>query len=314
MRIYTDKISTAENYITGKSRWREYLHKNLSPGISTLSEKLIAFGNVFVTDSDDDLPIDHFFVVTLANLSQYDTLINAAKEDIDMPDKIFCLAEAGRNFHGLRKRPWAALEGNIHLSVYLKPGREIRNFGVGFIVLSAVSVVQTIDSIPGLRNRAGIKWVNDVVIDGAKAAGVLAHTQTIDRTVKSAILGIGLNVEKKPDIETSSFVKDSTSICELVPDRSICGREVVFRELAKNLMRNYDELLSGNYGKLLDIYRQRSVIIGKEVLIHADSPDGNNDITAEGVVESIGDNLELYLEGRKKPVTSGRLAYTKDSS
>ncbi len=311
MRIYTDKISTAENYIKGNLRWREYLHKNLPPGISMLSEKLISFGNVFVTDADDDLPFGHFFVVELANLSQYDTLINAAKEDIEMPDKIFCLAETGRNFHGLRRRPWAALEGNIHLSVFLKPGQEIINFGVGFIVLSAVSVVQTIDSIPGLHGRSAIKWVNDVVIDGAKAAGVLAHTQTTGRKVNIAILGIGLNVEKKPDIDASSFVSDSVSLCDLVPDKTICGRDIVFRELAKNLMRNYDELLSGNYGKLVDIYRERSVIIGKKVAIHADSPEGNNDIIAEGVVESIGNNLELYLKGRDKPVTSGRLAYSK---
>ena len=50
----------------------------------------------------------------------------------------------------------------------------------------------------GCRARAAIKWPNDVVLDGQKAAGVLAEA-TDDGREQTVIVGVGVNVNLEPE-------------------------------------------------------------------------------------------------------------------
>ena len=64
---------------------------------------------------------------------------------------------------------------------------------------------------------------------------------------------------------------------------------------------------SGQKSELIDRYRERSVVVGKEVRVCVDDASSPSKTIAEGKVQNIGDNLELYLAGRDAPVTRGRL-------
>jgi len=77
--------------------------------------------------------------------------------------------------------------------------------------------------------------------------------------------------------------------------------------LIHHLDRNYRRLLSGGYYDLLNRYRNRSLIIGKKVMIQQNSTDGGRIETVEGEVIRIGDNLELYLNNIDSPIYKGRL-------
>jgi biotin-(acetyl-CoA carboxylase) ligase len=199
------------------------------------------------------------------------------------------------------------LEGNIHLSAFLAPGQKVDHFGVGFTILSAVSVVETIDFMEGLEKKASIKWVNDILIANAKVSGVLAHTQSQGEIVTSAVLGIGINVESTPHVERDPFVPGVASLRDFVPSSNKCNQRLVFNKLAPCLDRNYRLLLSGEYLRLLDFYRQRSQVIGREVSVYPDLGGVTSEELVSGRVISIGENLELYLEGVKTPVSKGRL-------
>jgi hypothetical protein len=51
-------------------------------------------------------------------------------------------------------------------------------------------------------------------------------------------------------------------------------------------------------------------VIGHHVKIVSDVPSKTSREIASGTVVDIGTNLELFLKGRNKPVTSGRLILT----
>ncbi|MCP4705319.1 MAG: biotin--[acetyl-CoA-carboxylase] ligase, partial [candidate division Zixibacteria bacterium] len=250
-----------------------------------------------------------------AEQSQYDLLIDMKKCGEDVPDKTLCLANTGKKFHGQRNRDWISLSGNIHLSVFLKPDKIIKQFAPGFNILAAVSVLQTIDAIDDLKEKAQVKWVNDILIDNAKVCGFLAHTLTEGSKVTGAVLGIGLNVESSPDVDPTPFVPQSSSLKDFSNNQEQTNQSFVFHKLIANLARNYRLLLENGYNELLDIYRQRSIIIGRDVIIKPDpirpvppvQVDEKVSEDIEGRVAFIGDNLELFLEGRKKPIFSGRL-------
>lgn len=243
--------------------------------------------------------------------SQYDRLIELVREGRDVPDRTVCVARSGTGFHGFRQRDWSAGVGNIHLTVHFAPDRVIDRFDTVFAALAAVSVVEAIDQVAGLEGAASIKWVNDVLVDGRKVAGVLAYTQTRAATVTTVVLGIGVNVEHTPVVERSHFVPGVASLRDVAPSPALVRAPDVLRQLLSALDRNYDMLLADGYRPIMDRYRQRSAVIGREVTICTEDRPGeisrSPQVLVSGRVETIGDGLELHLEGEARPVTGGRL-------
>jgi biotin-[acetyl-CoA-carboxylase] ligase BirA-like protein len=249
----------------------------------------------------------HLFLATDPAQSQCDQLIALARNGYDIPDRTCCLARTGSGFRGFKGRTWTAAPGNIHLAVHFAPGRSIERFEVAFTILAALSVVEAIDGLPGLRYRPGIRWVNDIVLGDAKVGGVLAYTQTQGRTVNSAVLGIGVNVEATPVVESTPFVPAVTSLRDLAPDGECVSLPGVLGRLLDALARNYELLLRSGYRPLLERYRQRSTVTGRNCTICTEESDMEPSVIAAGRLSAIGDGLELHLDGYEKPITRGRL-------
>ncbi|MFH1051885.1 MAG: hypothetical protein V1779_13265 [bacterium] len=249
---------------------------------------------------------NYLFIIEFAEESQYDAIISLAQSK-NIPDKLLCLAGSGKNFHGFHQRKWEALQGNIHLTAYFKPNQKIENFGTGFLILSAISVVQSIDEIMALKHRATIKWVNDILIDNSKVSGVLAHAMSKGEIVTDAILGIGLNVESKPNIEATSFIPNSACLNDFLSDDTKVEVKDVLVDLMNHLASNYILLSENKYGTLLEMYKNRMNIFGKNIIVMTDERDGSSKFSCEGRVNDLGDNLEIFLDGVKEPITGGRI-------
>jgi biotin-[acetyl-CoA-carboxylase] ligase BirA-like protein len=271
----------------------------LRPELQSLIGQI--FGEAPLRETEVESPSlwEHLFLVESAPRSQFDLLVELGREGRLPPRGLVCVAGEGRGFHGMRNRPWVAPAGNLYLSAHLAPGRSVDHAGVAFTVLAAVSVLDAVDGLPGLTERAGIKWVNDILIEGAKVCGVIAHSQMEGDRVGRVFLGIGLNVETAPEVEPTPQVPQVACLAGFAP----CRRCDLLGPLLEALARNYEELLEEGYGGLLDRYRRRSLALGREVAVS--SEEGG--ITARDRVTAIGPNLELHLEGRDRPVHRGRL-------
>ena len=311
MIVLTDDVAYAESLIAPQRDWSPARFYGFDPGLRELAARLFASRPVFVNASDADNRWSHAFVVKEAPCSQYDLLIDLCRTNFIIPDGIVCLAGTGRNFHGQRMRPWVALEGNIHLTVFLAPRREINRYGVGFQILAAAALVETVDSLEGIERRAWIKWVNDILIGGAKVAGFLVHTLSRDRTVEAAVVGIGLNVSRRPELPEDPFVPHAASLQDFHREPSSLSPQKILSLLLDRLSENYELLLSGGIDRLLSLYRKRSLVVGRRVRIFTDPEEGESREAVSGRVVAIGDNLELWLECREKPVTKGRLILGK---
>jgi BirA family biotin operon repressor/biotin-[acetyl-CoA-carboxylase] ligase len=305
--IVTNNIEFAQRYFGQLKNWNEINNDFLPTYSQKLLEHSVALYNCeSLIDSEVNSDIfGNIFLIDYAEHSQYDLLIRIAKET-NIDENIICIAGSGKKFHGFRNRHWESLPGNIHLSALFKPNTYIKNYGLGFLILSAVSVIMTIDDIPYLKDKAKIKWVNDILINNSKVCGVLAHTFAQGDIVTDAILGIGLNVEQTPKIEPTLFVPQSACLNEFLTDKT--NESEVFRNLLKHLSNNYNTLISGGYDELLKTYIEKSAIINKTVSIWSDARDGTNELLRKGKVLKIGENLELYLDDSPNPVFDGRLA------
>ncbi len=258
-------------------------------------------------------PWQYLLLCERSEISQYDTIVDYAARGESLPHGLLCQTGSGRILHGQHGRVWSALDGNIHLSVWLTPRITLERFGVAFQALSAVAVVEAIDTIPGLTGKAGIKWVNDIYLGGAKVAGFLTHTQSVDTTVMGVLLGIGVNVEATPLLEDKQDHPRVTSLHDHIASDSIATLARVFDSLLSSLATNYQRIVDGRVEEILDAYRQRSIIIGRRVRFVDDGAEGEiPSILAEGKVTHLGRNLEVYLDSVIGPQTRGRLIMLDD--
>jgi biotin-[acetyl-CoA-carboxylase] ligase BirA-like protein len=282
--------------------------KSLDPGLEALVASVFGNADDLLAAPQGVPPWGPLLLSEFSPSSQYDQLIGLARSEFNLPDRTVCLAGSGSDFHGFKGRSWAAVPGNLHLAVHLAPLCTIDRFEVAFTILAALSVAEAVGELPALGVPPRIKWVNDILLADAKVGGILAYTQSQGRKVTSAVLGIGLNVDATPDVESTPFVPRVASVRDFLPKPDSGLRRRVLSSLLGALDRNYRTLLADGVSPLLERYRERSLVIGKEVTICTDVSDRSLRIVAEGRVEGLGENLELFLEGHPHPIFGGRLA------
>jgi BirA family biotin operon repressor/biotin-[acetyl-CoA-carboxylase] ligase len=254
-------------------------------------------------------------VVAEAPGSQFDALREALATGLPLSGPTACLALTGRGFHGQRGRPWAAEAGNLHLcGVFPEPGLDAGALP-SLPMLPVVALVDAVREATRGLLRPGIKWVNDVLVDGRKVGGVLTSTQSQGRRVTSVLVGIGLNVATAPAVPRTPMVPAVGCLAD-------AGARTTWTEAALAVLaalgRRMVDLVSNGPAALVEAYREASLAIGREVCIFAD-PDspaptarGRPTPMLRGVVRGIGSDLSLTLEGVKAPVTGGRLAFAED--
>ena len=310
MLVYTDSVDFAGRLLRCDATGWASLEPGQPPAARELCRHLFSDRPVWHGELPSALRWSHLFLVGDAPRSHFDLLVDLSGAESALPDGCLCLADTGRDFHGFKGRHWSTAPGNIHLSAYLAPAQPVIPSGTAFMVLATVSLLDAIDAAPGLERKSGIKWPNDILVDGAKVGGVLAHTQTRGERVTAAVVGIGLNVEATPAVEPTPFVPRVSSLRDIAPGPEVFSQGDAFVRLSEALDRNYTLLMRGAYDRLLERYRARSLVIGRRVAVCAEEPGTTQQVIAEGIVTRLGDHLELYLGDRERPFTKGRLMLT----
>lgn len=312
MNLCTDSPLSAEAWFPAHHGWTRGVPARLPGEFCEIAERLIPLSSIVSTWIDLPAPWRVGVLVDHAPRSQFDLLVNALREGLAIPDGLVCLAVSGAGFHGHHGRAWAAVPGNIHLSVHVSPGRTLHRSATALTALPAVSLLQVLDSIPGLNGRAGIRWVNDIVIDGSKLAGYLVHTQSSAGRITGAVIGIGLNVAAVPPVEPTLFVPSVTTLHRHVPDPRACTPSDVLLLLLRALASNIQKLVAGDVDELVERYRERSLVVGRRVKVYPDQAGGVPGDPAAGTVAAIGDRLELILAGSVRPLYSGRVVLEEE--
>ena len=311
MIILTDNIAFAEQCIPRNNGWNACEIASLAPPVATLADEMFKSDSIMQTEVAAGKHWDYLFAVDRAGQSQFDVLSRLATSGKALPDRTICCAGSGDEFHGFKGRGWQACQGNIHLSAFIKPGQVIEGAAVGFIIAGVIAALQTASSFDLQGASPAIKWVNDILVKGAKVGGVLARLQTQGKVVESVIVGIGLNVEHKPPVKRDAFVPGVAALADFAKHPQSCCHREAFPRLLDCLGHTLEQMCRGQFTELLDIYRHHSLIMGQQVSIYADTNGTTSECLEQGLVESIGPSLELYLEGRPTPITKGRLRLQK---
>lgn len=130
---------------------------------------------------------------------------------------------AGR---GRLARQWFSPPGNLYMSVLLRLDVPVSRLSE-LSFLTAVALADTVDALLPKSLRATLKWPNDVLVNGAKIAGILLEHQD-----GATIVGAGLNVLHAP---TTGSYKTASIVANGGMATVDGARDILLRQLGLHL-------------------------------------------------------------------------------
>lgn len=110
------------------------------------------------------------------------------------PDGLWVVADKQTHGKGRRGRSWESEDaGNLYMSLLLRPKFSPEKASMVTLVM-ALAVIETVLDITGLGGK--IKWPNDIVIGGKKAAGILTELVFDEKGDYCLVCGVGINVNQ----------------------------------------------------------------------------------------------------------------------
>jgi BirA family biotin operon repressor/biotin-[acetyl-CoA-carboxylase] ligase len=197
---------------------------------------------------------------------------------------------AGR---GSRGRQWEAPAGNLNLSVLLRPPISMAQSSI-FPLLTGVAVADAVAAFLPADAAPVLKWPNDVLLGGAKLAGILVDAAHKGDLADWLVIGIGINLAEAPEIPG----RRTTTLARF-------GGQAKPPEAAKMVLHYLafwlDILEHSGVAPILDAWQQRGHPIGTELQLTGaeDSVSGRfAGLSPTGeLLLNVGNRIERFSTG-----------------
>ena len=212
------------------------------------------------------------------------------------------LVVASEQTHGQGRRGrsfFSPADTGLYMSILLRPKFAV-NEAVKITSLAAVAVCLALEKECGVSPQ--IKWVNDIFVNGKKAAGILTEAafDMENGALEYAVLGIGINVYPPEN----GFPEELSGIAgAVVGEHTGDLRNRLAAAVYEQFMQLYALLPDNSY---LDEYRKRLMWRGEQILVLTGA-DGQE----PAVLVDVDENCALrvrYENGGCGLLTSGEIA------
>ena len=198
---------------------------------------------------------------------------------------------------GRFKRHWETPAGNIALSVILYPSIERLPY---LIMIAAVGVCRSIEIVTGLKT--GIKWPNDILINGKKVCGILIENEIDHEGKVISITGIGINTGLQP----ADYEEIKTMATSLEKE---LGQKVSRADITRSLLEELDRLyILQDDQATYEAWRERMITTGQPVTITWKNG------SIEGIAEDVDESGALIIrlgDGTLHTVVAGDVTLRK---
>lgn len=238
-------------------------------------------------------PIHHFETLPSTN--------DLAKElgSQNAPEGTLVVAESQSRGRGRLGREWDSPPGvGLYASLLLRPPLPPTEMPQ-ITLTTAVAVVRALRRATGVA--PGIKWPNDLLVDGKKVGGILTEMETESDRIRYLVVGLGLNVNNRefpPPLNLTA-----TSLARVAG--TSFHRPGILRAWLEEFEALYDLFLNQGFGVILEEWREYNVTLGQMVTVR----QGPREISGLAV-EVAGDGALLIRQrtGEVIRVTSGEIA------
>lgn len=204
---------------------------------------------------------------------------------------------AGR---GRRGRDWVSPAGkDIYMSLLLRPLCRPEKASALTLVM-ALAVLEAIEEIvPGC---IGIKWPNDIVMNGKKICGILTEMSAELDGIHYVVIGVGINVNQTEFDE--ELRERATSL--MIETKSTVNRSSLVGRVMHYFEKNY-ELFEKSWDLSGLMERYNTFLANKDKEVRVLDPKGEYDGVARGINEK-GELVVERSDGEKVLVYAGEVS------
>lgn len=236
----------------------------------------------------------YHYLSTIGSTNDY-TLLLAAE---GAPHGTLVVAEEQTKGRGRLKREWISYPNRgIYLSILLRDILPVR-VAPQSTYIGSLALVKMLREEFGIN--ASIKWPNDVLINGRKAAGILTEMQSDQDFSRFSVMGVGINVNHSREEMAGPFRYPATSIA--IEVGFAVKRQKVLLQFLSQFEREYDRFLQKGISVLIPEIEEHSQMVGKIITVVC----GNREIVgkAKGISPE-GALLLLQEDGSQETVWAG---------
>ena len=235
----------------------------------------------------------------IVRLDEVDSTNLYAKSLIGEEEELAVIALRQTGGRGTKGRQFVSEAGGVYLTRLNFPVNFPASQAFSIMASASVAVCKTVEKF-GLS--AGIKWPNDVVINGKKICGILTEMYQSAAGSFFLVIGTGINVNQK---EFPEEVKKTASSLALELGADV-DREVLLASVLRHFSDCYDSFL-----ETMDLSGQKelyeSFLVNKGRVVEVLDPKGEWQGTAIGI-EKTGELLVQREDGSVEAVYAGEVS------
>ena len=239
----------------------------------------------------------------LVVLEQVDSTNNEVKRRAaGSPEGLAVLAETQTAGKGRRGRTYSSPAGKgLYLSFLLRPELELAQV-LPITAWTAVAVCNGVEAACGLR--PGIKWTNDIILNGRKLCGILTELELEGESggLGFVVVGAGINVSQTEADFGPELAPLAVSLAQAT------GRVIRRDKLAGHVLTALNEMYAafpGERDRWLAQYRADCLTLGREVRLIRNG--GEEHALALDVNEDFG-LVVRHRDGRLETISSGEVS------
>jgi BirA family biotin operon repressor/biotin-[acetyl-CoA-carboxylase] ligase len=170
---------------------------------------------------------------------------------------------AGRQTKGRGRmnRAFVSPTGGLYLSVVLRPDALRVGTPTAITAYIALRVCEAVNAVFGID--AGIKWVNDIIVNGKKAGGILVEALAGASGVSAYVVGIGVNVYTRAEDFTDEIKDGAASLVNMLND----GGFALINQLACEIITRVLRSPMPDENEIFTRYRRKLTMLGKRITV-----------------------------------------------
>ncbi|WP_019640398.1 biotin--[acetyl-CoA-carboxylase] ligase [Paenibacillus fonticola] len=212
------------------------------------------------------------------------------------------IAEEQTIGRGRQGRKWHSPPGKgIWMSLLLRPKLPL-SAAPQLTLLTAVAVCRAVRAVTGVN--AGIKWPNDLLVDGRKVCGILLESVGEDEMIRYCIAGIGIDVNLEEEDLPSELVPIATSL--KMESGKKADRAVLIGAVMKEMEKLYELYMEEGFSPIGHLWEAQSITTGRFITVKT----AQGEISGRAIgLDATGGLLLIGVDNQPTTIFSGEVQF-----
>jgi BirA family biotin operon repressor/biotin-[acetyl-CoA-carboxylase] ligase len=210
---------------------------------------------------------------SILRLDEVDSTNDYARKNLpQLADREVVVADSQTRGHGKAGRSWLCPStGNLAATIVLKPFQDAGSAASQAVMgrLGALTHYASLvlsELLDSHHIETTLKWPNDILVEGAKIAGILSRGFAQGQQHLECIVGIGVNLNMTE--EDLALIDQPAAALNLLIGRAV-DRDVFLHAFLDRFFAGYPEFLKRGFPWIREKFKAKNSFLGHRITVHS---------------------------------------------